>query len=358
MARPTERVWRLPLVAGFAWAGGLAAAGLWGAGLAVATTLAALWVWRCGVRAGALVLGVGLAVATVVAGSAGLRALAHEGSPVQELAQQRARAEVQVAIRGDPRRISDQRFLVPVTLLRLRSPRGAFGTHTDAVLWTPSSWPTLALGERWEMEVRLARRGSEVTMTPLGTPHRTSEAGWSWRTAAAVRSGVRRAVGSGPAPLPDTASALRSGAALVPALVDGDDGSLPQRVVEDFRRAGLTHLLAVSGTNLTIVLAFLLLAARGVGVRGRWLVPVGLVGVCGFVLVARGEPSVLRAAVMGTIGVLALGQRDRRRALAVLAASVVVLLLVAPGLATQAGFALSVGATAGILLLAPGGRSS
>ena len=59
--------------------------------------------------------------------------------------------------------------------------------------------------------------------------------------------------------------------ALVPALVDGDDAGLDPELAEDFRTTGLTHLLAVSGTNLTLVVGFLLVLARWCGVRGRWL---------------------------------------------------------------------------------------
>ena len=89
------------------------------------------------------------------------------------------------------------------------------------------------------------------------------------------------------------------GQSLVPALVDGDDAGMPAALVEDFRTAGLTHLTAVSGANLTLVLAFVLPLARRGGVRARGLVVVGLLCTVAFVLLARPEPSVVRAAVMG-----------------------------------------------------------
>ena len=78
----------------------------------------------------------------------------------------------------------------------------------------------------------------------------------------------------------------------MPALVDGDDAAMPEELADDFRTSGLTHLLAVSGTNLTLVVGSLLLLARWVGVRARGLVVVGVLGVVGFVLLARTEPSV------------------------------------------------------------------
>ena len=144
--------------------------------------------------------------------------------------------------------------------------------------------------------------------------------------------------------------------ALVPALVDGDDARMPDELTEDFRTAGLTHLLAVSGTNLTLVVGSLLLLARWAGVRARGLVAVGVLGVVGFVLLARPEPSVLRAAAMGSVALVGMGSHGRRRGPRALGAAVLLLLLVDPWLAVSPGFALSALATAGILWLAPGWR--
>jgi len=103
---------------------------------------------------------------------------------------------------------------------------------------------------------------------------------------------------------------------------------------------------------------FLLALARWCRVRGRWLHVVAGCGIVGFVLIARTEPSVLRAAVMGTIGLVALGADGRHRALRGLGTAVLVLVLVEPGLAVSAAFALSVLATGGILLLAPSWRDA
>jgi competence protein ComEC len=116
--------------------------------------------------------------------------------------------------------------------------------------------------------------------------------------------------------------------------------------------------VSVSGTNLTLVVGFLLVLGRWCGVRGRWFYALGAVGIVGFVLLARTEPSVVRAAAMGTVGLLAMGTDGRERGARTLGAAVVALLLVDPGLATNVGFALSVVATAGILLLAPGWRDA
>ena len=157
-----------------------------------------------------------------------------------------------------------------------------------------------------------------------------------------IREQIKRAAQAGP----------RQGATLVPALVHGDDSAQSSELKVAFRRAGLTHLLAVSGTNLTIVLALVLGVANALGARGRWRIGIGILAVIAFVILARPEPSVLRAAAMGSVAVLGLrrGGRGGARALAV---AVLALLVIDPWMSVSAGFVLSVCATAGILFLVP-----
>ena len=144
----------------------------------------------------------------------------------------------------------------------------------------------------------------------------------------------------------------------MPALVTGDDAGLSEEVTDDFRTSGLTHLLAVSGTNLTLVLAALLAAARALGVRGRGLRAVGVLGAIGFVILARPDPSVLRAAAMGLVALAGMTAGGRRRGLRSLCVAVLVLVLVDPWLARSAGFVLSALATGAILVLGPPWRDA
>ncbi len=133
---------------------------------------------------------------------------------------------------------------------------------------------------------------------------------------------------------------------------------MPAELVSDFQASGLTHLLAVSGTNLTLVVGFLLVVARWAGVRARGLVVVGVLGVAGFVLLARTEPSVVRAAAMGSVALIGMGSNGRERGVRALGVAVLVLLLFDPWLALSLGFVLSALATAGILFLAPPWRDA
>lgn len=140
-------------------------------------------------------------------------------------------------------------------------------------------------------------------------------------------------------------------AALLPALVLGDTSALSGTANREFKAAGLTHLMAVSGANVTIVCGAVLLSAWLIGPRAA----VALAGVTlsGFVVVVQPTASVLRAAVMGAIALLGVLSSRRRQAIPSLAASVLVLVAVAPQLAVDVGFALSVVATAALVVVAP-----
>ena len=140
-------------------------------------------------------------------------------------------------------------------------------------------------------------------------------------------------------------------AAVLPGLVLGDTSGLSAATAADFRTAGLTHLTAVSGANVTIVCGAVLLAARLIGPRPA--VVLAALALVVFVVVAQPTASVLRAAVMGAIALLAMLSGRRRRALPVLAATMIALMVTAPQLSVDLGFALSVSATAGLVVLAP-----
>ncbi|WP_081290603.1 ComEC/Rec2 family competence protein [Mycobacterium asiaticum] len=140
-------------------------------------------------------------------------------------------------------------------------------------------------------------------------------------------------------------------AAMLPALVLGDTSLISTGTSGEFRAAGMTHLMAVSGANVTIVCAAVLLSAYLIGPRAAVLLA-GL-ALTGFVVLVQPTPSVLRAAVMGAIALVAMLTSRRRQAIPALATTVLVLLAVAPHLAVDLGFALSVVATAALVVVAP-----
>ncbi len=345
---------RAPVLGLVAWAAALAAQRAPGWLLVAVVVLACLWLgWRR--RTGRTVLTrlVWLVAASGVAASALLRAEAVRTSPVEALAQERALVQVEVVVTSDP--VARSGRSGGYVLLRVRTVQVTGRGHRHEsrvpllVLAQDSRWLRVGLGSRVRASGRLQpAAGDDLAgvLSTRGPPDVQERPGVVQRGAGVVRASIRRSV-DGRAPGPR---------ALVPALVDGDDAGMPGELHEAFRTSGLTHLLAVSGTNLTLVVGGLLLLARAVGVRARGLVVVGALGVAGFVLLARAEPSVVRAAAMGTVGLLGLGQHTRRLGTRALGAAVFLLLLFDPALAVSVGFALSVLATAGILLLAPGWR--
>jgi competence protein ComEC len=140
-------------------------------------------------------------------------------------------------------------------------------------------------------------------------------------------------------------------AAMLPALVLGDMSTVSTVTSQEFRTAGLTHLTAVSGANVTIVCGAVLFTSRLIGPRAA----VALAGAALvlFVIVVQPTASVLRAAVMGAIALMGLLSSRRRQAIPALAATVLVLMIVTPQLAVDVGLALSVVATAALVVIAP-----
>jgi competence protein ComEC len=141
-------------------------------------------------------------------------------------------------------------------------------------------------------------------------------------------------------------------AALARGFVLGDDEGVDPATEEDFRRSGLSHLLAVSGQNVTLLalLAMPMLAALGIPLRERLLWALALIVV--YVPLTGAGPSIQRAAVMGAVGVLAtLGGRRASRLYALILA-LLVTLAIDPGIAADVGWQLSFAAVLGILLLA------
>lgn len=140
-------------------------------------------------------------------------------------------------------------------------------------------------------------------------------------------------------------------AATLPALVLGDISAVTSETSRDFRAAGMTHLMAVSGANVTIVCAAVLFSARLIGPRAAVLL--AALALVAFVIVVQPTASVLRAAVMGAIALAGMLTSRRRQAIPALAATLLVLLAVAPQMAVDVGFALSVFATAALIVIAP-----
>ncbi len=200
----------------------------------------------------------------------------------------------------------------------------------------------------------LAARWCAPAPGNLGGP-RGGLRGLAGRAAAACR-GLRDRL------LDRVAAALPAGeAALLASLVFGDTSRLPEDVARDFRRSGVYHILAVSGSNVAFVASGFWLAARlalaAVGLRGRpadrLVLPATAAVLPAYAVMAGLGPSVVRATLMAEAGLVYLWLDRRRELGAPVCLAALVMLTVRPLAITDVGFQLSYAATLGILALYP-----
>ncbi len=148
--------------------------------------------------------------------------------------------------------------------------------------------------------------------------------------------------------LTQTSDLDSQGRALVPGITLGDDSRLSSTLEAAMRRTSLGHLTAVSGSHVSLVLVALAFMLGRLSRRTR--VAGAAIGLAALVALVGPEPSVVRAAAMGSVGILALSRGRPPQAFPTLAGGLVVALTLDPWLALQLGFALSAAATASILL--------
>ena len=211
--------------------------------------------------------------------------------------------------------------------------------------------------------LRLLETGDEVELSGWLQPLSGFDTRLRWRHAVARFDAVELlAFEPAGSPLHRSANALRGRVlaggrylpaterALVAGFLLGDTRALPRDTEEQFRAAGLTHLLAVSGANVAFVLALTRPLLRRLSLRVQLVAGLGVLVVFG--TMTRWEPSVLRACAMAACSMTALYLGRPTAGLRVLALAVVALVLVDPFLIHSIGFLLSCGASAGIVVLA------
>ncbi|MEV7980543.1 ComEC/Rec2 family competence protein [Streptomyces sp. NPDC086519] len=333
--------------------------------------------WRQA-SAGALLLCVAGAAA-----SAGLHGADVRRGPVPGLARAYATVTVEVELTSDPwaarPRVRGDHATAAAVLVRGEVRRVERGDGTAVTTRSPvlvvvdtgvpapggggrARWLGLLPTTRLRVSGRLApataggdRVAAMLRVRERPAPAVVSEPSGPQRLAGRLRAGLREATDG----LPQDARAL------LPGLVVGDTSRITPDLDEAFEETDLAHTLAVSGSNLTILLALLIgppglaqqterrgLAARlGLSLRATALFASALT--LAFVVVCRPDPSVLRAAACGAVALLALATGRRRSLIPALATAVVLLVLYDPWLARSYGFLLSVLATGSLLMLAP-----
>ena len=284
-----------------------------------------------------------LSVAVVGAGfgtAVALRSQAVDHHPVGQLVG--SSAWVTVLPEESPRAVGSGRLMFRAALVRIADE----DTNGHVVVFVPGvDFAGLTAGQPVRFRARITRpRRRDLTvaaLTAVGRPV-LGEASAIQRAAQGVRTRFASAA----------REALPAGqAAMLPGLVLGDTAAVTATTTAEFRIAGLTHLTAVSGANVTIVCGAVLLSARLIGPRPA--VALAALALVVFVIVVQPTASVLRAAVMGAIALLAVLAARRRQGIPVLSAAVIALLVIAPQLAVDVGFMLSVSATAALIVVAP-----
>ncbi len=160
-------------------------------------------------------------------------------------------------------------------------------------------------------------------------------------TLAKIRTGLRNASGGGDA------------GALIPGMVIGDTAKQSAQFKNDMRRAGLTHLVAVSGANFAIVSAFVLWCMQFIFRKIPARLIATSIALTAFIALVRPSPSVLRAAAMAAVMLIAMSTKQRGDSLPALGFAIAAVVAIDPWQSRDPGFALSVLATAGLLVIAP-----
>ena len=261
------------------------------------------------------------------------------------------------------------RYLVTLKVMRVN----ARPSRALITLFASSAWSGVKPGEMVSFQANL--RGAKAGGRALAIashnrlPHTLKPPGGIYRLVNAARrqlaGAARNANHAHPPPVPGAlarwgSDVLEPGQLplgadapeLVIGVVLGDDTGLEAATTKNMRASNLTHLTAVSGEHVALVLAATLTLCGPLPVRLKTLI--GLFTLVGLVLLVQPSGSVLRAAAMGSVQLVGLSAGRQASALPAWAAGAIVLLLIDPWQAYDWGFALSIAATGGLIMLAPG----
>ena len=212
------------------------------------------------------------------------------------------------------------------------------------VMTSKQSVTTLLPGQRFSAEGRIvaSKEARVAALVVIKDDIEIQTQASRWASAlGAIRLGLRSLSGDGNA------------GALIPGMVLGDTSKQSAEFKNSMRRSGLTHLVAVSGANFALVSAFVLWMMQFLFARMKFRLSATAISLIAFIALVRPSPSVLRAAAMAAVLLVAQGTKKGRDSLPALGFAMAAVVVVDPWQARDAGFALSVLATAGLLLFAP-----
>ena len=212
------------------------------------------------------------------------------------------------------------------------------------VMTSNQSVTTLLPGQRFNAQGRIvaSKEARVAALVVIKDDIQIQTQASRWASAlGAIRLGLRALSGDGDA------------GALIPGMVLGDTSKQSPEFKNSMKRSGLTHLVAVSGANFALVSAFVLWMVQFLFARMKFRLSATALSLIAFIALVRPSPSVLRAAAMAAVLLVAQGTKRGRDSLPALGFAMAAVVIIDPWQARDAGFALSVLATAGLLIFAP-----
>jgi len=331
---------------------------------------------RSGTTGPLVPIGATMLVAAALAASAAMHVYALHLGPVATLADEQARVIVQATVKGDAKPVKGTMVLLPVQIDEVSgdgstAANGAADGPVDGAAEGPvlgvksqatvlarlyetddlTRWLTLLPSMHVELTGRLVppkdpASGDAATLMVNQPPRILGGPNLLQQFAGKLRADLRQAVSGLPS----------EPAGVLPALTLGDTSAVPPQTTADLKTAGLSYLVVVSGENLVFLSAAILPLARQAGLRAHALALFAALLALAFTALARPGPPMVRATVTALLASTAAATGRRFRGLTATAAAALVLMLVDPWLAHAYGFVLSVAATAGLLISAPGWR--
>ena len=284
-----------------------------------------------------------LVLLTVMVGAAAMsmRQVSLENSSIADHFNQEVNFSAQV--RTDPSKTASGNYSFTVRLLQFTAQDELFNLRTPIRILTKKQIQLLPgqtiSGTATVLKSKESRVAAFFIVNGVITIQ-TEPSSWA-SGLGAIREGLRENSGSGDA------------GALIPGMVLGDTSKQSPEFKEAMKRSGLAHLVAVSGANFAIVSTFVLWCMQFVIRRKNIRIIATAIALTCFIALVRPSPSVLRAAAMAAVLLSAqLGKRGSD-SLPALGFAICAVVLGDPWQSRDAGFALSVLATAGLLLLAP-----
>ena len=272
-----------------------------------------------------------------------LREASLQSSKLTQLFDQSVELMAQVVT--DPNQTTTGNYSFIARAIYVQTSQGSFGMRIPIRVITPRARVlNLLPGQSFSADARIieSKEGRVAALVLIDGDIKVVTPASRWaRSLASIRYGLRNLSGDGDA------------GALIPGMVLGDTAKQSLEFKTAMKRSGLMHLVAVSGANFAIVSSFVLWCMRFFFTRMKLRLSATAIALICFIALVRPSPSVLRAAAMAAVLLIAQGTNRGRDSLPALGFAIGAVVVGDPWQARDAGFALSVMATAGLLLFAP-----